>query len=378
MTLQVNCSPLKPARYFDFKDEQNLTQVLNTTIAYNIKYGVTNNTFKTIYGSLTDINNFSICIDDNYAPVYYAGYGEIQYSKAGFEPRRYYLFENASLSNATLINTTLYHVIEASAQSFIFEFTNTQLTPYSSKYSALLHWYPDLDAYKVVDMGKTDEFGKTIMKVIPEDVDYRVGLYNLDGTLINLADPARIKCADTPCTYSIQIDTTSSNDYPNAWGVDGALTFNTTSNTYTYIWSDPSMATASYRLLVKKITGVSEITICDDVTAGFTGAMSCDISAYNGTTVAEVYRIASPPWPIATLMHTVTNAIFKGSMIGLFIAMIVYILSTLIGLYAPIPALIFGISGLLMAVALQIMSIPIFVGFVILHLITIHLIKKVS
>jgi len=373
-----NCGLLTTAQFYDFKDEQNLTSITGNTLDYNLRYGSTNATFKEVYGRLTNINNLSICINTTIYSSYKVGYGELSYTNPLYEARRFYIFENATLSNDTQTNRTLYHLAQNIATPFTLVFKTNQLAYYINNYVALLHWYPDLNSYNVVDMGKTDSFGQTIVKVIQEDVDYRIALYERNGTLIYMTNPARLVCTETPCTFNIQVDTSVINDFPNAYGVDSSLTYNTTTHTFTYVWSDASGTTSQMRLFVYQFKGNDTRTICDTFTSGTTGAMACDASSVNGTLIANVYRLASPQFPIASLSVNTTSSIFRGSAISLFISFIFLVFAALAGSYSPFIAILLSVVALLPAVVMGSISLSIIVGLAAIAIIIFHVIGRVN
>ncbi len=211
-----------PAGYFEtanytFKDANNLTDQ-NMSIDYNFEYGTGDSSSKELYGNFVDTDIFRICINETQGD-YKLGYGEINYDSTGYVERRFYMFEEFPLSNETGNAYTLYNLPTASATSFIFEVKDAQLTPYNNKYLNLLRWYPELDEYKIVEAAYTDGDGKTVMKVKVEDVDYRVGVYERDGTLIQLAAAVRMACLVNPCTYTLQVDSAET-DFFSVYDVD--------------------------------------------------------------------------------------------------------------------------------------------------------------
>jgi len=245
---------------YTFADEGNFTN-LNVDVKYNFKFGIGESVFKVVNGSFTDISSFAICINQT-IDSYKLSYGEIQYETSGHVSRRYYMFEGQNLSNSTTSPHTLYDLVDGDAASFLFEIKNTFLNPFINKYVGLLRWYPEEDEYKIVEIARTDEDGKTIMKVKTEDVDYRVAVYELDGELIKLANPVRMACLVTPCTYSLTIIQIEE-EYFDVYDIESSLTFDEDNNRFVLIWNDPTQLTNSMRLLVYKETGLQEIVICN-------------------------------------------------------------------------------------------------------------------
>jgi len=156
-----------------------------------------------LYGSLTNSSDFSICIN-NSNTYYSVGYGEIQYSKTNSLNRRFFIFQNTRLTNST-VNNTLYDLETTLGTAFTFTIKDTNLNPYSNNFVGLMRWYPEIDEYKTVEMGKTDDKGETVLRLKTEDVSYRIAIYTNEGILIKMVNPLTFTCATSPCTYTIFI-----------------------------------------------------------------------------------------------------------------------------------------------------------------------------
>jgi hypothetical protein len=377
ITLAQNCND--KALYFNIIDEQNFTN-LNGTIEYNFRFGTNlNNSLQSVYGTLTNIHSFYLCINATSSLEYSIGYGELQYSSPGYVDRRYYLFEDTVVSNNTLSNITLYELLSDDQTSFIIEAVDTNLNKYTEKYTTLLRWYPSNNEYKIVDMGLTDENGQTVGHVQTEDVDYRVGLYYLNGSLIKLGEPVRFVCASAPCTFTLRSDA-GDIDFTNYLNVESALTFNETTKIFSYVYNDPSQTTSGMRLSVKKLTGTGEIEICNNQSSGFTGIINCNVSAYTGTFKAVAYRSASPETPIAQMLKDITNSAFRGSTTGLIFSALIWLAIVLTGFssasVSPLIILILGVVGLIPALIFGSITPIIFTGIIVIVAIVIHFIKR--
>jgi len=372
LNISVDCED--KALRFDLQDEGNLSAIYGD-IYYNFKYGISNSSFKTTYGSLTNITTFYLCINASVSENYTIGYGEIQYNDGIYVDRRYYLFNGQVISNNTLTNHTLRNLLATDQTSFLLTMEDTSLNVYDNKYTALWRWYPDLDEYQIVEMGKTDEDGQTVSHVDTEDVDYRVGLYHLNGTLIKLGDPLRFLCTSAPCSFTLRVGA-GETDYSSFFDVQTSLTYNETTGMFTFIYNDPNQYTSGMRLLVTRETGSDTLTICDDTSSGFTGVMSCNTSAYTGVKRAVVYRSASPPIIIAQKLITDINNTFQ-SEFGLVISMFLWLAIVLSGFgNNPIWTIILGVVGLIPALIVGSINLTIFTGIAILGAIIIHFMKR--
>jgi hypothetical protein len=368
-----NCSAgLYPAIYFNFKDEGNLSTI-NVSIQYNFKFGSSNNTALLNNNTIISSNHLYLCINSTIYNNYSIGYGEIQYQGDGYVKRRFYVFNNLRVSNMTTTNT-LYDLLNADATSFLLTVKDTALSPYINKYIGLLRWYPNLNSYNTVDMGLTDDKGQTVIRVKTEDVDYRLALYELNGSLIKLFNPIRMVCLSSPCEYSAVVIEQGS-DMTIFEKIENGLTYNPTLKIFTFAWNDPSQLTQSMRLLVEKERGDYFTTICDTSSSGYTGIINCNVSGQTGTIRAQAFRTASPEVPIAEKIISIVNNLFK-STTGLFIVAIAFIFFTFVGIFSPIAAIVFGVVGLLIGVAFGVFHYGLVIAIGVLGGIIIHFMRN--
>jgi hypothetical protein len=361
------------AANYTFYDEYNRTS-LNASVKYNFQYGESNYTQIKTYGEIANTNVLRICINETQNNLH-LGYGEIQYQDIDGDrtSRRYYMFEGYSLSNSTTSSYNLYDLLTLRATSFVFEIKDNFLNPYTNKYLGLLKWYPELNEYRIVEMAKTDDKGTTIMKVKTEDVDYRIAVYELNGDLIKLAEPIRMACLVSPCTYTLRI-APGGIGFFDIYNLQANLSYSDALNRFTFIWNDPSQNTQIMNLKVVKETGFQDITICDINGTGITGIIYCDVGNQTGIITARVYRMASPFTIIASLTKQFANIMDKN--MGLFIAIILAMVTALIGVFSPIGAIIMVLVGLIPSVIFGTITLPIAMAIGTLGGIVIHIIKK--
>jgi len=370
----TTCSDM--ALNFTLKDEETLTD-LNGQFDYNFYYGTsTNNTFIRSFGTINNTNVLYVCINSTISNAWKLGEGSIFYNTPTHVDRRYYLFTNMTLSNS-LTNITLYDLLSADQTSFKLEVEDTSLNPYVEKYTTLVRWYPALNEYNVVDMGLTDETGSTVIHVRTEDVDYRIGVYERNGTLIKLANPIRMVCLVSPCTYTLRISP-SDIDYTSFLNVDYTFDFNETTGMWTFIFSDSSQLTTEMNLTVYRITGTSIYPVCSSAVSGFSGAVTCNTSIYTGTLQGVVQRMASPPVPIAQKIVTIGTTAFS-STFGLWLSMILAIpIIFIFAFMTPVGAIIGGIIALIPAFYFGSISIAILGGIAVLGGIVLHFLKRIG
>lgn len=362
--------------FFDFKDEQNLTTLTNANANYNFNIGAGGTTYKVFSGNLTGVNNISICLNTTLVTNMSLSYGEIQYSRTGYADRRWYAFNTTRFTNTTT-NNTLYLLISGEATSFLLTIRHPDLSAYTAKYATLLRWYPAQDDYEVVEMIQTDSMGQSIMRVEVEDPDYRIGVYEKDGTLIYLASPVRMACLVDPCSYTLTIPDEEAEEYDNFLDMTYDLEYNATTGIWTFTYNDASQDTEFIELNVYRVVGDTENLICTDNSTIWTGVLSCDVSAYSGLLKAVVYRTASPEKPIALEWYDTTTTIFQSGF-GLFITIIFTLLLALLGVASPVVAIVLGCAGLIIAIFLKTITFPIGIAIGVVGGIVIHWMRKAT
>lgn len=275
-------------------------------------------------------------------------------------------------------NITLLDLLTEFQTSFKLEVEDTSLNPYVEKYTALLRWYPNLNDYEIAEMGFTDGKGETVIHVETEDVDYRVAVYNQNGTLIKLEDPTRFVCLVNPCTYTLKIDP-SSRDYTSFFDVYYYFApYNQSNGMWYFEYSDSSQKTQDMNLTVYKVTGTSVYPICSDDSTGFTGVLTCNTSAYSGNFLGEVRRTASPQTPIAQQAASSSGSAMVSSF-GLIISLLIAIpIIFIFALYSPVGALIGGIVSLIPSLYFGSIGVTIIGGFAILAGIVAHFLKRIG
>jgi hypothetical protein len=356
------------------QDEENLTR-LNYDVNWNIAYSFGGTANITLYGSLNNTDQTLICINTTENPQWTIMDGQIFYSKSGWSSRRFYIYDKQVLTNNTL-NITLYDLLSTLQTSFQLSVESTSLQTYNNKYVSLIRWYPNTNSYNVVDMGKTDDTGSTIIHVKTEDVDYRFGVYERNGTLIKMFNPIRMICTVAPCTYTLKISP-SDIDYTSLYDIQYTFDFNETSGIFTFIYNDASQRTSTMNITAYKSNGITDYSICSNIITGYSGAITCNASGYTGIITAKITRVASPPVTIITKIVQIFNTAWKSSW-GLWLSMLIAIpIIAIFSMISPIAMIIAGIVSLIPALYFGAVNWMIIAGLAVAGGIVIHFMKKI-
>lgn len=363
---------LSTARQWTVLDEINQSSK-TVNVDYVLRYGIVNSSANVINGTVTGASTISLCLNFTENPYYLSSYGELQYVNSSFSERRFYIFDDTNLT-ATTIYENLYLLPNGEATSFLFEFISSGLNPYVDHYLGLLRWYPEDNLYRQVEMAKTDDKGQTIMRVKVEDVDYRVGLYQPNGTLVKLTNPVRFACLEQPCSYSVIVEDSES-DYTSWYSVVTSIVFNETNNKWTATYSDSTQNTDNMRFVVRRERGDGYFTICDTNVNGYTGVLTCDSTGYTGVLRGLLYRTASPQVVIDSEVVNTENAGLEGTT-GLLIGALLTVALALIGIFSPLAVIILAIVGVFFSYAIGAVTLSVFLSIGALGGLIIHFMRR--
>jgi hypothetical protein len=347
------------------------------SLEYNFQYFVNNGTTLTQYGKISNTSNLYVCVNTTVSSTYYIDYAEVVYYtlSGGYETRHNYLYKNSTLT-AIIENKTLY--TNQNLETFTFTVQDVSLNPYVNYYLNLLRWYPELNSYQLVEMGKTDDNGKTILKVKEQDIDYRLGVYDQYGRLIELKNPTRFDCSVAPCAYEVTI--IGNQDFTETLNIQTSLTFNRTTNIFTLIYNDPSGHTDLINLTVYKQNPLEDTIVCTSSAVINTGVLTCDISGNTGSFKAVVFRTASPKEPILISFIDIVGAALQiDDSLKLFAGFLILAVLGLIGAYiGPTASLVLVCFGAVSLIFFSILNWYIAGGIVALGLTIYTILKKVT
>lgn len=377
INITQDCGTSNNALFFQLKDEQNLTNLAGNIYNYRFVFGLALQNY-TYFGSFNSTNNFSLCIKAATFPNWTLEEGEIFYSSNGYENRRYYVFSGTRLTS-TQTNVTLYNLASTESTTFTLTVESTSLQSYVDKYVGLVRWYPNYDQYEVVDMGKTDDIGETVVHIEVEDVDYRIAVWEKNGSLIYLSSPKRFVCLTTPCTFTLKIQP-SDVDYTSILNIQKSFTYDDTTGIWRFVFNDPSQNTNEINMTIYKDTGATSYVICNSQVSGYAGAVMCNTSDYTGNLRGEITKINGViEIHLDQLLATAgTTSVFKSSF-GLFLSFILALpILCILVVISPIAGIAGGILALVPAWYFGSILFAIFACFIIMGGIAIHFIKRAS
>lgn len=348
---------------FTFYDEGNLSN-LNFKFDYLINYGeITNTTQYSLYGSFDQESEIHLCMNKSLPVRWYIGYGEFLYSfwaNGTYVERRYYFDNGTTLNTTSIVPIYLYGLWRDDATTFEVTYKDSSYIPISGAIIQAQRKYISDNTYKIVEMEKTDSYGKSTFNLDIDAAIYKF-IVTKDGITIKEFDDSRIFCAN-PAIQECKI---SLNDYQSSIPVTDfeeeidfsySVTRNSTSRAINLTYTIPSGTDQYVSINVTKedslgTAACSAITYNDDSTIG------CIVpsSIGNSTVTVSVYKNGTLIAKSSRSFQQSPSEIYG----GIAVILAVFILLTLLGAGIsdnPIFTVIFFLIGLILIYALKLVA----------------------
>lgn len=246
-----------------------------------------------INNSFSFVNNDSveICIypeDYNFVSDIY-----VEYEVPAGRKLRYYI-DNANLTNETQY-VNLYN-FNSTTNNNILEGTILEQNSYQkfpNVLAKLLRFFPSGNEWRLVQMDKSDEFGKIYFYVKERDTLYKV-LFEQENSLLYTTSSLKFQCDATTgiCDITFPIPTLASTTLSQ--DLDIWMVYNNATEVITVTWNDPNSITQTVRVEVTKHLPSGIKTLYNQTTSSATGSLSYDTTGQEGTLIVKTYSTASP------------------------------------------------------------------------------------
>ena len=267
---------------FTTYDEQNLTRLSPYKFdgTFNIWIGS---------GSVKRENNFSessitnkaLCIKPN--ATYFTD-AQIEYNTPGnltiYTTRNYY-FQNNTINNISQ-DIFLYLLSSDSSTSFILKIQDDNLLPLISHIIKTERFYPGENLFRVVQIAKTSENGKTIGFFETEIVDYRF-IISLNALNLLTTTQQKIIGEIAPFTLTFTIGENLGKPWKtleNITDLGFSLIFNKSTNIIIYTYTDTSGEFTLGTLIVEKqnFSFSTNIGVCNSNSSQSSATITCNVS----------------------------------------------------------------------------------------------------
>ena len=187
----------------------------------------------------------------------------------------------------------LYLLDEEFTTTFILQVQDINIQPVIDALIQIERYYPAENAFRVVQIAKTDGNGESVGFYETEIVDYKHTIIK-NNTVLLATEQGKIVGKVIPFTLIFTIGEDSSVPY-SVFESDPLLltnlTYDTTTRIVKFTWIDLSGQATSGRLLVEQpLFGRTGTTvICDEFFNFATGTITCNVTGFSGTILAKGY-----------------------------------------------------------------------------------------
>lgn len=268
------------------KLELNITSYSGSTevITYNKTY--------------SQINPFRVCLNNTLINENYNIDVLIEYSATGYSTE-FYNIQNETFNLTNLAqNITLYDLNSSDAQEFLLVVRDSSFLAVEDALVEVHRKYVDLGAFRIVEIPKTDENGKTVADLVVDDVIYKFIIKKF-GETIQIFDNVKAVCQNPTletCTIDFNAFATAINvpDYTGGEDFNFTLGYNNNTRVISSDFLIPS-GSASWITLNVSQTDALGTSICVDSLTSSTGTLTCTLpnSIGNSTVVARLYKDGS-------------------------------------------------------------------------------------
>lgn len=215
----------------------------------------------------------------------------IQYSVQNGYTHRYYLI-NASLTNET---TSLYLYnfnTTTTTETLQLNVVDENYNKYPNVYVKMLRYYPSEGLWRLVQMDKADDFGKTFFHVKEEDTDYKF-IFQDYMTVLKTTNPLKFNCPTADdCVITVIVESISS--ISESLFKDFTYSYDNNTKIFTLTWNDPTGLTKEITLEAYSDTASGRVIWCSKTLASASGTLTCNLTKASGTVFVTAYRSASP------------------------------------------------------------------------------------
>ena len=283
----------------------------------------------------------------------------IKLEKTGYVTK-FYNYEEIVVTNATR-EDNLYMLATEDSTSFIIHVVDVSARDITDAEVRVLRYYPGTNEWLVTEIVTTDDAGESVAHLLSEDADYKFQVYQ-SGVSTHNSSATKIVCAVSPCTVTLIIPISVATGIEVVEDLTSTLIYSSTTNTFTYTYSDSSGIFSVARLYVARVSPSNATVImpCNETKLTISGVMSCDITGQvNGTYRASGYITRDSDEFLNLRIDGALGTNVYNSMgdDGLLWAFFIFIGIAMLGVARPSLAIVFGTVGLITVGLLQIVNI---------------------
>lgn len=248
-----------------FLNESTNGQITNATITVQLISDAYSNNYTTSNGTLI----VSALTPEDYT---------IRYWREASVPRDYYV----TLTNQSYNNISLYVLDSDISNIYLPIIQDQNIIPVSGATVKLMRYYivtGNLGEYRIVEMAKTDSNGQSVLRVVPNIIDYKLMVSSGSATMTTL--PTKFTASTN--TYTVNFEQNPLTSILAMPSVTKSLVYTNSTLTYVFTWADTQNIVTEGCLRVDKYKNGVLTTGATECTESSSGSIIYTITDTNQT-----------------------------------------------------------------------------------------------
>ena len=349
---QCNATVNTPLVNFSLFDENTRTSIsgnMDATFKYRIGEGSATQNYS--INSSVASTSFSFCTNTNQTFIVTSN---IEINATSYEDRSFY-FNKESYTNVTT-NKSLFLLPTGNGTNIIIQLRDSGLVPLENYIIEIKRYYTGLNNYDLVVSKKTDVYGQITAKLIENNVKYKFTFKDENNVVKKTTGDMTIACRTTICVLPFIIEdiTNDTERFSNISDYDWSLTFDNSTNVFTFTWNDVSGVSATNWMQVQRIlwNGTETLTSggCNTTSTDASGSLTCAVGSQQANYQVQVFRkIGSGMWRRIAVLSEKVGDLFdtfgKEGVIWSFFFLMTFLA---IGFWHPVVGTVLYLGGFIL------------------------------
>ena len=277
---------------FTAYDEQTLIQLDPYNFNGTFEYWVGSGSVRRTNSSMNNSIEYKACIKPIIEMKTDAIIDYVQNGTTNYTSRFYYL-DDFSI-NTTLQDIKMYLLLASESTSFILKVQDDSLLPVTDALIEVHRYYPGEGIFRIVQIAKTDDTGKSVGFFETETVDYKLIIKKVGKPLLE-TNQQKVIPESSPFTLTFNIGEPLGEPWQSQVTLDdlnSSLTWNDMSGIVTYIYIDSSGNFTLAKLTVVKtslVNSTNDTTICNTNLTIPSGTLTCNVGSTDGFYLASSF-----------------------------------------------------------------------------------------
>ncbi len=282
-----NCSTFTTLIFnFTMLDEENQTQLTNTTIDYAFNlFDTSRLTLITNFSEASTVNPTAVCINQNLTTSSFSLDAVLQYvSTNASYLTRYHNILNFTLSNSTIPNDIdLFDVLDTTATPFQLTFRDSLLVLAPNILVNVNKQFVASNDFKTVEIPITDTNGQAILNLVRNTAIYNLIFVDIGGNIVATFNQISAFCQDSTigdCTLELD----SASTVPETFNLSESnkisftIAYTNSTSTATLNFNSINSTAVTVRLLGTTQNQFGNRSVCDNSLTSTLGTINCDTS----------------------------------------------------------------------------------------------------